>query len=119
MILFNNLDINDNGFLGENWVQRIKIRQEIWDSLEEKKCCYCGVKFEKFEDCTLEHLLPKCQGGRDIVGNCAIACPKCNNERDHSYPWYDYHAYEKRVKARKNKKRHFYSFWVGQNTVWC
>lgn len=64
-------------------------------------CCYCALpiwenaaqraavinQFDLSENeagqlrCTAEHLQARCDGGRDVPGNIAAACLRCNHER--------------------------------------
>jgi len=58
------------------------------------KCCYCGILTEMYPQswgvgnpapanfATLEHLKRVADGGTNDPDNVAIACWKCNNERD-------------------------------------
>lgn len=41
-------------------------------------CCYCNQPLT-FEESSVEHIVPRCLGGRDTIDNRAIACPPCNN----------------------------------------
>lgn len=49
------------------------------------KCCYCGVECitekNSKRSATLEHILPRSQGGEDTYENSAMACAGCNNSR--------------------------------------
>lgn len=39
-------------------------------------CWFCGLPLG--DDCTIEHLVPKAQGGRNALANYALAHQKCN-----------------------------------------
>jgi 5-methylcytosine-specific restriction endonuclease McrA len=41
------------------------------------KCFYCNVKLN-FETATIDHLIPKSQGGSDNLDNLVLACHGCN-----------------------------------------
>lgn len=63
------------------------------------KCCYCGfsmwqdsaesfakkhgitIKQARHFQCTAEHLEARQDGGKDVVGNIAAACIRCNQLR--------------------------------------
>ena len=53
------------------------------------RCVYCGVKTLRLrrglhrspDRATLDHVIPKSQGGRLIRENLVLACQACNNER--------------------------------------
>lgn len=42
-----------------------------------KACRYCGAS----EDLTIDHVLPRCQGGGDGAENLAVACRACNSRK--------------------------------------
>ncbi len=45
----------------------------------DKGCCrYCG---SKTRDWTIDHIIPKSQGGKGTWENCCIACYKCNSHK--------------------------------------
>ena len=41
-------------------------------------CQYCGVK-PGSEELTIDHIVPRAQGGVTSWENCALACVKCNS----------------------------------------
>ena len=64
-------------------------------------CCYCNhrlvdwcVSLNKFQKkcqgktwlskwhATLEHIIPRSQGGKNVLSNLMLACRKCNQERN-------------------------------------
>lgn len=53
------------------------------------RCCYCGVRFgawikhwrPKLTRATIEHIIPRSQGGSDDWENLAAACYRCNDLR--------------------------------------
>lgn len=40
-------------------------------------CQYCSTK-PKTEDLTIDHVMPRCKGGRTTWENCVISCERCN-----------------------------------------
>jgi len=40
-------------------------------------CQYCG-KHMSSQNCTIDHVVPQCQGGLSTWDNCVIACVSCN-----------------------------------------
>jgi hypothetical protein len=48
-------------------------------SRDGHKCCYCGRKVR--EDATLDHVVPRCQGGQTEWSNLVTACFKCNQKK--------------------------------------
>jgi len=72
------------------------IRYWLWDK-QNGRCYYCGVKLKKgrlasdrmrlmnieHDSCTstIDHVIPKSQGGIGTPGNVVYACLKCNEER--------------------------------------
>lgn len=51
------------------------------------KCHYCGcdtsrkVQPSNPTRRTIDHIKPQCEGGRTNIGNCVIACFRCNGKR--------------------------------------
>lgn len=47
----------------------------------DKSCCqYCG-KFLNASAVTIDHVLPRAQGGTTSFLNCVVACQACNNKK--------------------------------------
>jgi len=46
-------------------------------------CQYCGERFMP-DHLTLDHVMPRCFGGRTSWDNLSSACEKCNGERGHN-----------------------------------
>lgn len=44
------------------------------------QCVYCGETYELHE-LTLDHVHPRCYGGRDIASNLVSSCVKCNQAK--------------------------------------
>lgn len=48
-------------------------------------CIHCGrrlfIKENGETSATVEHIVPRCQGGTNDLRNVAIACESCNNEK--------------------------------------
>jgi 5-methylcytosine-specific restriction endonuclease McrA len=52
-------------------------------------CIYCGIQPGEAQrgqilskrDFTVDHLIPRSRGGKNIWGNTACACPGCNNRK--------------------------------------
>lgn len=52
-------------------------------------CIYCGVKLGgqlrgkvlSKRDFTIDHIIPRCKGGRDTWSNTACACSRCNHRK--------------------------------------
>lgn len=41
------------------------------------KCCYCGSS----HNLTIDHIIPKCHGGKTCWLNCVVACFECNQKK--------------------------------------
>lgn len=44
---------------------------------DNNTCQYCGKRMSS-SDCTVDHVIPSCQGGQNIWENCVISCVGCN-----------------------------------------
>lgn len=68
--------------------QRRKLRELIFkrdgghfiNSIKYGVCHYCKSVLE-LDDLTLDHVIPKSQGGSDNVDNLVIACAYCNTRK--------------------------------------
>lgn len=45
---------------------------------DEYRCQYCGVR-PGSEELTIDHILPKCKGGKTTWTNCVLSCVGCNS----------------------------------------
>lgn len=76
----------------------------IRDNLE---CQYCGQK-EKMSDLTIDHVVPKSQGGPKVWTNIVTACRPCNSKKRNRTP-----EQAGMVLLRKPKKMHLLSpYWM-------
>lgn len=48
---------------------------------DDQVCQYCGVEIEDINHCTVDHVIPKAQGGKSRFGNCVTACKPCNHKK--------------------------------------
>jgi 5-methylcytosine-specific restriction endonuclease McrA len=48
---------------------------------DSQKCAYCRKKIEKLEDCTIDHVVPRAQGGKSTWDNCVTSCKPCNHKK--------------------------------------
>jgi 5-methylcytosine-specific restriction endonuclease McrA len=49
------------------------------------KCQYCGNEFKK-QYLTLDHVIPKSQGGKTTWENIVCSCAKCNHSKGNKTP---------------------------------
>lgn len=50
---------------------------------DEFKCQYCSNEIVS-KDVTIDHIIPRVQGGKNSWKNCVTSCKKCNNKKGHS-----------------------------------
>lgn len=48
---------------------------------DNQECQYCGLHIEETKDCTIDHVIPKAQGGKSRWDNCVTACKPCNHRK--------------------------------------
>ncbi len=68
--------------------QRLKLFETIF-SRDGGRCAYCGVDTHRLAKglsrspnlATLDHVLPRSQGGPLNAANLVLACQSCNNQR--------------------------------------
>lgn len=49
------------------------------------RCGYCGAALGQRE-ATIDHIIPKSQGGKTTWENVVLACQKCNSKKDNKTP---------------------------------
>ena len=74
-------------------------RRNIYE-FYDYKCCYCGKKLPTTE-LNLDHVMPKCRGGRTSWENIVTACIPCNLKKGSKTP--DEAGMKMLVKASKPK----------------
>lgn len=45
---------------------------------DEYRCQYCGIR-PGSEELTIDHIFPKCKGGKTTWTNCVLSCVDCNS----------------------------------------
>jgi hypothetical protein len=70
------------------------------------QCQYCGIK-PGSEELTIDHVLPRAQGGTTTWENCALACVDCNRRKADRTP---IQAGMKLMKEPKKPEAHLYKF---------
>lgn len=76
--------ILDNKFVPKKIVKKNRKHKiaDIWPTDLPKNCYYCGVKFTEENPLTIDHKIPRAQGGKNNINNYAPACKKCNKSKD-------------------------------------
>ncbi|OQX91744.1 MAG: HNH endonuclease [candidate division Zixibacteria bacterium 4484_95] len=64
-------------------VKRIMLTRKNIIKRDGYRCQYCGKKVSQM---TVDHVIPKNLGGRDIWENLVAACPECNNRKGQRTP---------------------------------
>lgn len=59
------------------------IRQEVYQR-DGSNCRYCGQDFQGDE--TIDHIIPKIQGGKEKLENMVMACRSCNSRKNGRTP---------------------------------
>lgn len=62
--------------------QRIntQLKKRLYKNVFMAPCCYCKNVFF-ITELTIEHVIPRCQGGTNDDNNIALACAPCNQEK--------------------------------------
>jgi len=63
----------------EKVMGRTAKRRELWHK-QKGLCFWCG-QYTPFDQATIEHMLPRSQGGSNRMDNLAMACERCNSKR--------------------------------------
>jgi hypothetical protein len=80
------MHIDDAVFL-EDLCPKLKLRfwRKSIHTFTSKRCIYCGKPSE-----SIDHILPRSQGGLNITENCVPACLSCNGNKsdENVFSWY-------------------------------
>ena len=65
--------------VGEKWLSRTSVFVEriCLYKRDRNICAYCGLKFKSYQ-LTIDHVMPKSRGGKNIWMNAVAACKPCN-----------------------------------------
>lgn len=66
-------------FFSSNFSRRAVIKRDCC------QCQYCGLKLTGSQ-ITIDHVIPRAQGGANSFLNCVVACKICNNRKDSRTP---------------------------------
>lgn len=68
--------------VGEKWLDRTTTYTEraILYRRDRNLCAYCGQQYADWR-LTIDHILPKSRGGRNVWMNCVAACKPCNHRK--------------------------------------
>lgn len=58
--------------------RKVKLNRQNVFKRDDHKCVYCGSK----DNLTLDHLIPKCRGGKNTWFNLVTSCGGCNVKKD-------------------------------------
>ena len=85
----------------EKWEQHQLDRKTVWDR-DPHECVHChrelhdNVRAGDGLYYTMDHVIPRCEGGDDHPDNYVLACTRCNNERGNM----SFEAYQNLCKRR-------------------
>jgi len=48
---------------------------------DDQTCLFCGTYIEDMGKCTVDHVIPKAQGGKSTWNNCVTSCKTCNHKK--------------------------------------
>ncbi len=80
--------------LGDKWMERTSVfyDREVLFARDRHMCAYCGQKYS-YNKLTVDHVVPRCQGGTNHWTNVVAACFPCNHykagrtpEQAHMFP---------------------------------
>jgi 5-methylcytosine-specific restriction endonuclease McrA len=60
--------------------ERVQFNRRNLFARDENRCQYCGRRFPTTE-LSLDHVVPRSQGGRTTWGNVVCACTSCNKRK--------------------------------------
>ncbi|MEJ2055100.1 MAG: HNH endonuclease [Calditrichaceae bacterium] len=63
--------------------KRVQLNRKNILKRDKNICQYCGHNSQPM---TIDHIIPKCFGGKDTWDNLVCACPKCNRNKGNQTP---------------------------------
>lgn len=72
-------------------------RKERLSEAQNHRCAYCGC--DVWGRTTLDHIIPRRDGGNGHKSNLVIACQPCNERRKHS----DAYEFFRKISEKKRK----------------
>lgn len=57
------------------------MKLELLLKISTVKCFYCQSNIKKRTNLTIDHVLPKCHGGKDNINNLVLCCKQCNSKK--------------------------------------
>ena len=68
--------------VGQKWLDRTSVytERDILYARDRFLCAYCGHKFHEYK-LTIDHVMPKSRGGKNIWMNTVTACKPCNHAK--------------------------------------
>lgn len=70
--------------VNKKWKQP-RFRKKVLFNRDNWSCQYCSIQLN-WETITIEHVVPKSQGGQTTWHNCAAACKPCNKKKANRTP---------------------------------
>ena len=63
-------------------------RYIVWNKYN-KICFYCGAELKNISECSLDHFIPKANGGTSRIENLRASCNSCNHaKKDHDAAYF-------------------------------
>ncbi len=82
--------------------QSVKLNRRNIYARDRNTCQYCGRKFPTSE-LSIDHVIPRAQGGRSSWGNLVCACVKCNSRKGGLTPVQAHmHLIRKPIQPKRN-----------------
>lgn len=87
--LADHMDATEDELIGEVWSadgrdkkRRFtgKVRVEMWRR-DKGACFYCGILLPLGARWHADHVVPHARGGRTVLLNGVVACPRCNRRK--------------------------------------
>lgn len=67
------------------WKKKVPWTKDHVHTRDSRTCQYCNTRLES-KDLTIDHIIPKDQGGQNTWENTVTACFPCNNKKDNRTP---------------------------------
>ena len=68
-------------YIRKRFKQKVPYSKRHVFARDEQTCQYCGTYIDNINDCTVDHVIPKAQGGKSVWENAVTACKPCNHRK--------------------------------------
>jgi 5-methylcytosine-specific restriction endonuclease McrA len=68
-------------YVRKHFKQKVNYASKNVFARDDQTCQYCGTYIEDVTNCTIDHVIPRAQGGKSKWNNCVTSCKPCNHHK--------------------------------------